>query len=1609
MDIEKIQDLPDNLLTIEHIEKMENEIDNLKSDNEYLKSKFGDEVADEVLANDKKILAFEDKLERNKAFMDAQRKIMQKMEDNRLDDTPISVSDLPDPSLFDLGGMVEEMQEMLEQRVRDLTSDEYANFAINYKIDPDDAMEMSDFIYSLNPTEIKEVTKVLDAKRYEMGGEIQADRWVKLLGPEKYRKYVDDAFSKMKFQKLSNDKNIYRINTITDKSRTGEFGDLIDFYFTERLEKEGIGYAKGGKIDVDAIERSVMILDDNGEKELAKQLLKNKDKSTFEKAVKIFEKNPNWTDDGQMVYAEDIVNEYKYAKGGDIITPDEHRNLKSIDDIKKVVGEKVWSRFTYNDSEDQNERWNKFFKDHNGTVVIEIYDDEVEISANSNQDYSDDISFLETYLKEDFESEHFAKGGKISVDDVLKFDKLVGRGENVVVSDKFDRDYIFQRGFDDGSVDITDTSARTDNPETTYRNMPLSEIKSIRIDESVYAKGGEVDVDEIIESVKEENDVWEAINYELAYRGINDVDLVDEIEEKFYEKYEFKRGGKAPKNPMEDLEIYEDPEGRGYSVIIGNDVFEMNDATLINYSTDIHLGPRANYPSDVSHWGKRISYDQLPIAVKDKITGRMGDNVEKKNFGGFIFGTALGGYVGYKYGLTKEKTQVRDLFKTEQKYAKKAQDRWGKKKSGPKNEDIIDVDFEEYKYAKGGKIKAAFYRWGEFQEEEEIDSKDIHGMVVLGEETEGFDVRDKDEDKVFLADSIDIDDTDYETEGYGVKRSYAIDKKDLPKEKNLYAKGGKTKKGKDLYTLVWEGDDEYKIPKTYTEKEVEKEIKYFNDRNLEYIINEDFEESDDGKHWVLQKYREVDYAKGGKISEKDKFWDENAEDLIKIVGDNPEYFRDYLLSIGLTQDDVDAEMDGTSKHIAITILNMSDIETLNEFIKGEEGFAKGGELKDLEKSLKQFINKLSKEKSLEVEYGGYKKFDGENVILVHHSIPDEEEVEKELEKWFKKSNLKGSYEIYSSVDNQSPYEGGWWTLVIEQPTTYAKGGEIKDSQKSFKKLITKLSDDLKVKYIEYTDTHGFHVLYHESDEDKLKEELNKWAKSNLRKPYTIYETFVGLPAKQNDEGWWIMILNQDAKKDNADKPMTEKQLDKIEDLIVKYFDYEKVGALAEDMEIDDIHDMDKREIAEHITSFWKRNNVSEKDAREGLQIYGIIGYAKGGKAKVGDITLNEIEKSWKKYYGEDFKEEYYGLYDKLKTEKNLTAQKLDKLWAQLYGEKFKYEYYSVYEDLGGIYTKEEKEILEENYKYAKGGKIKVGDTLYHTDSPVGKKKGTVVKVMPDMVNVDFGQGDVYGITKGRIKGDKIYAKGGDVDEKVSEYIDDFESVKPYHDIAKKGKKVKDLSGIDDPDEDGIIGEHFDFTLDEDGRDVFVRVYYDPPMEEITVFIDTGNTGQEDYYSLEDFEELVNTGKFAKGGELDKMNEDLGRIQDFIRGLGGADDWDWDGEELTLFNGDKTEKYSAKTLINEGVLKHANLHFKKGGTIDYFQHYDKLPKKMRNILDKYFKKYEEGKADYKDTKKLLEDVEKEGYTFEYGLDNEPYDLKKFSKMHPLEKHVGKKNK
>ena len=506
------------------------------------------------------------------------------------------------------------------------------------------------------------------------------------------------------------------------------------------------------------------------------------------------------------------------------------------------------------------------------------------------------------------------------------------------------------------------------------------------------------------------------------------------------------------------------------------------------------------------------------------------------------------------------------------------------------------------------------------------------------------------------------------------------------------------------------------------------------------------------------------YSKGGEISEKDKFWDENAEDLIKIVGDNPEYFRDYLLSIGLTQDDVDAEMDGTSKHIAITILNMSDIETLNEFLDMDK-------YEDIKQDKPNYLTDedLAKEGIKHDEYWTHKK-SKKRWKLTFARVVNKKDKGLQLE---------------DTDENKEPHQ--------------------RESIESLLKNYTK-SNDQRRKRLTMDDVWvaPYDKKENPNWEKDLKLRIKKWNKQRG------YAKGGKTPQAKRWSDLHTLIWDG-AKCDDAECTL----------LIYKKYTLEEVGEQVE-------------RFNDNNNEWWISDEIEETDDGKHWVLESFndeYGYAKGGKLTKRQKDLKEL--IWLKWNDEsDFKipktytqeevEEQVERYNNAHIDTDISDD-----WIEEWNQEEKYWL------LNKIKYDEDEE------DYAKGGEIKVGDTLYHTDSPVGKKRGTVVKVMPDMVNVDFGQGDVYGITKGRIKGNKIYAEGG--------------------------------------------------------------------------------------------------------------------------------------------------------------------------TIDYFEHYDKLPKKMRNILNKYFKKYEEGEIDYKDTKKLLKDVEKEGYTFEYGLDNEPYDLKKFSDMHPLSKHINKKNK
>jgi hypothetical protein len=58
-------------------------------------------------------------------------------------------------------------------------------------------------------------------------------------------------------------------------------------------------------------------------------------------------------------------------------------------------------------------------------------------------------------------------------------------------------------------------------------------------------------------------------------------------------------------------------------------------------------------------------------------------------------------------------------------------------------------------------------------------------------------------------------------------------------------------------------------------------------------------------------------------------------------------------------------------------------------------------------------------------------------------------------------------------------------------------------------------------------------------------------------------------------------------------------------------------------------------------------------------------------------------------------------------------------------------------------------------------------------------------------------------------------------------------------------------------------------------------------------------------------------------------------------------------------------------------------------IDLFENYKILPKEVQNILSKY----DDSDQTYINCEKLKNDLEKVGYTCDYYLDAQPFDLKK----------------
>jgi len=80
-------------------------------------------------------------------------------------------------------------------------------------------------------------------------------------------------------------------------------------------------------------------------------------------------------------------------------------------------------------------------------------------------------------------------------------------------------------------------------------------------------------------------------------------------------------------------------------------------------------------------------------------------------------------------------------------------------------------------------------------------------------------------------------------------------------------------------------------------------------------------------------------------------------------------------------------------------------------------------------------------------------------------------------------------------------------------------------------------------------------------------------------------------------------------------------------------------------------------------------------------------------------------------------------------------------------------------------------------------------------------------------------------------------------------------------------------------------------------------------------------------------------------------------------------------------------------LNEALANGISIGIEVGFTsddIDLFQHIERLPKNIQHNIELYNNLET---LTYDDCQAMLVDMENQGYTFEYGLDAEPYNLRK----------------
>jgi hypothetical protein len=113
-----------------------------------------------------------------------------------------------------------------------------------------------------------------------------------------------------------------------------------------------------------------------------------------------------------------------------------------------------------------------------------------------------------------------------------------------------------------------------------------------------------------------------------------------------------------------------------------------------------------------------------------------------------------------------------------------------------------------------------------------------------------------------------------------------------------------------------------------------------------------------------------------------------------------------------------------------------------------------------------------------------------------------------------------------------------------------------------------------------------------------------------------------------------------------------------------------------------------------------------------------------------------------------------------------------------------------------------------------------------------------------------------------------------------------------------------------------------------------------------------------------------------------------------RNMASKKTYEFEGEEKTICEiaSDINSADGNGVSIDCDDITGKQYKYNKGGMVDLFEEYEQQPPEVRVIYDKYQDKIIDGDFDYSDSAEFLKEMESIGYTFEYGLDNEPYGLR-----------------